>query len=264
MPMPDRIVTSAAAEDIPISPAVLEELAPTRRLRVAVPISLTPSAVYAVRDYPTGPLRGVTVALAEALAAATGLPLDLVAFRGTGEIQMTAESGRWDVAFLPADEERRALVDFGSAYHILQSTYLVPVGSRIKCVADADAPGVRITAVRDSATLRASMRAAPRATHLAVDSPDDAVAMMHGGNADAIAMGRESLLGMAPEIAGSRILDEYFLTTTTAVAVPKGRPRARALVAAFVEEAKASGLVRRVFDRFGLVSALVAPPGAAP
>jgi polar amino acid transport system substrate-binding protein len=265
MPMLERTVTSAAAmDDMPTEPDVLAELAPTGRLRVAVAVGRTPSAVYAVRDYPTGPLRGVTVTLAEALAAATGLPLDLVVFRGTGEIQMTAASGRWDVAFLPADEERRAMVDFGSAYHILQSTYLVPVGSRIKCVADADAPGVRITAARDSATLRASMRAAPHATHLAVDSPDDAIAMMHGGNADVIAMGREVLLGVAPEIAGSRILDEYFLTTTTAVAVPKGRPRARALVAAFVEEAKASGLVRGAFDRFGLVSAVVAPPGVAP
>lgn len=264
MPMPDRTVTSAAAEDIPVGPGVLEELAPTGRLRVAIATGPLPSAVYAARDYPTGPLRGITVTLAEALAAATGLPLDLVMFRGTGEIQMTAARGRWDVAFLPADEERRALVDFGSAYHILQSTYLVPAGSRIKCVADADVPGVRITAARDSATLRASMRAAPRATHLAVDSADDAVAMMHSGNADAIAMGRESLLGMAQEIAGSRILDEFFLITTTAVAVPKGRPRARAYLAAFIEEAKTSGLVRRTFDLLGLTSALVAPPDAAP
>lgn len=264
MPMPDRTVTSAAVDDVPVGPDVLEELAPTGRLRVAIATGLLPSAVYAVRDYPTGPLRGITVTLAEALAAATGLPLDLVAFRGTGEIQMTAERGRWDVAFLPADEERRALVDFGSAYHILQSTYLVPAGSRIKCLADADMPGVRITAARDSATLRASMRAAPRATHLAVDSADDAVVMMHSGNADAIAMGRESLLGMAQEIAGSRVLDEFFLITTTAVAVPKGRPRALAFLAAFIEEAKASGLVRRAFDRLGLTSALVAPPGATP
>lgn len=259
--MPMSIETASAE---PAAAGVPGELAPTGRLRVAVAVGPTASAVYAIRDYPGGPLRGVTVTLAEALAAATGLPLDLVAFRSSGEIQAAAASGLWDVSFLPADDERRRLVDFGAAYHILQSTYLVPAGSHIHRVADADAAGVRITGVRDSASLRASQRAAPRATHLAVETPEDVVAMMHGGNADAIAMGREALAGLAPQIEGSQILAEVFLTTCTAVAVPKGRPRALACVAGFVEDAKACGLVRRAFDRLGLADVMVAPPGRVP
>jgi polar amino acid transport system substrate-binding protein len=235
------------------------ELAPTGALRVAIAIGPTPSAVYAVRDAPGGTVRGVTVTLAEALAAETGLPLELVLFRNTGEIQASAASDRWDVAFLPADEERRRLVDFGTAYHVLQSSYLVPAGSPIRCLADADMPGVRITAVRASVTLRASMRASPRALHLPVDTHEDAVAMMHGGNADAIAMGRESLVRLAPLVEGSDILDESFFTTSTAVVIPKGRPAALAYVAAFLEQAKADGLVRRAFDRMGLTDALVPP-----
>lgn len=228
---------------------------------MAIAVGPAPSAVYAVRSGTTGDLAGVPVALAETLAAATGLPLEIIPFHSSGAIQATAASDLWDVSFLPVDEERRWLVDFGAAYHILQSTYLVPAGSPIHGLADADAPGVRIVGVRNSATLRASLRASPRASHVPVETPEDAVAMMHGGVADAIAMGRESLSGLLAQIEGARILSGSFLTTTTAVVLPKGRPAALAWVTALVEAAKATGVVQRAFERVGLASARVPPPG---
>jgi polar amino acid transport system substrate-binding protein len=43
--------------------------------------------------------------------------------------------------------------------------------------------------------------------------------------------------------------------------VPKGKPAALAYVSAFIEEAKASGLVRKAFDEMGLKASQVAPPG---
>jgi polar amino acid transport system substrate-binding protein len=43
------------------------------------------------------------------------------------------------------------------------------------------------------------------------------------------------------------------------VALPKGKPDALAYVTAFIEEAKASGLVRQAFDEMGLKSSQVAP-----
>jgi hypothetical protein len=43
--------------------------------------------------------------------------------------------------------------------------------------------------------------------------------------------------------------------------VPKGRPAALAYVSAFVEEAKASGLVCRRLDSVGLTNEQVAPAG---
>ncbi len=87
---------------------------------------------------------------------------------------------------------------------------------------------------------------------------------MRAGKADAIALSRASLAGVAAKIPGSRILDGGFLNSTTAIAVPKGRSAALAYVSAFVEEAKASGLVRRAFDSVGLTNAQVAPAGMKP
>jgi polar amino acid transport system substrate-binding protein len=51
------------------------------------------------------------------------------------------------------------------------------------------------------------------------------------------------------------------MNSTTSVAVPKGKPAALAYVSAFIEEAKASGLVRQAFDEMGLKSSQVAPAG---
>jgi hypothetical protein len=48
---------------------------------------------------------------------------------------------------------------------------------------------------------------------------------MKAGHIDCIALSRESLSGLAPKIPGSRILDGGFLNSSTAVAVPKGKPK---------------------------------------
>ena len=61
--------------------------------------------------------------------------------------------------------------------------------------------------------------------------------------------------------AGIADADDAFLNSTTAVCVPKGRPLALGLRGEFIEEAKASGLVRKSVDEMGLTSSIVAPSG---
>jgi polar amino acid transport system substrate-binding protein len=60
------------------------------------------------------------------------------------------------------------------------------------------------------------------------------------------------------------VLDGGFLNSVTAVAVPLNKLVARAYVSEFVEDAKASGLVRRGLDSAGLTTAQVAPAGMKP
>jgi polar amino acid transport system substrate-binding protein len=246
------------------SSAARAELAPTGKLRVAIAVGPTPSGIYALKDEATGGYRGVTIDLSTELAKKLDVPIEYVPYRGSGEIQAAAAAGVWDVTFMPVDDERKKVLDFGSPYHLLQSTYLVAAGSPIRTIADANRATVRIVGVQDTATFRASNRASPNATHTAVAGPADAIEAMLAGKADAIALSRASLGGVAARIPGSRILDGGFLNATTAIAVPKGRPAALAYVSAFVEEAKASGLVRRGFDSVGLTNEQVAPAGMKP
>jgi polar amino acid transport system substrate-binding protein len=242
--------------------AVRKELVSTGKLRVAIACGPAPSALYSIEE--GGKRRGVTIELGTALAKKLGVTAEFVPYLGSGEIQASAATGVWDVSFMPVDEERKKFVDFGNAYHVLQSTYLVAPGSTIKTVAEANAAGVRIAGVKDTATFRASNKASPNATHISVAGVDAAIALMLEGKADAIPLSRESLTGIATKIPGSRVLDGGFLNSTTAIAVPKGKPAALAFVSAFIEEAKASGLVRKAMDDMGLKTSVVAAAGAKP
>jgi polar amino acid transport system substrate-binding protein len=250
----------AAADD----GAAVKELTPTGKLRVAIAVGPATSALYTVKGDTPGSYHGVTVTLATALAKKLNVPLEFVPYLGTGEIQGSAASGVWDVSFMPVDETRKKFVDFGAPYHLLQSTYLIAPGSDVKTVADANRAGVRIAGVAGTATFRASNSASANATHITVNGVDEAVELMKAGKADAIALSRESLTGLRDKIPGSHLLDGGFLNSTTAVAVPKNHPEALAYVTAFVEDAKASGLVRKAFDEVGMKTSQVAPAGMKP
>ena len=221
--------TNAAADDS----AALKELAPTGKLRAAIAWAPAPSALYALKEETTGKYRGVTIDLSTELAKKLAVPLELVPYMASGEIQNSAAAGVWDVTFMPVDEERKKFVDFGSAY-------------------------------KDTATFRASNRASPNATHIALAGVDEAVTRMKAGDCDVIPLSRESLTGIATSIPGSRILDGGILNSMTAVAVPKNKPAALAYASAFIEEAKASGLVRRGLDNVGLKASQIAPAGMKP
>ena len=242
--------------------AVLAQLAPTGKLRIAVAIAPAPSAQFAVRDGDA--IKGVAVTLGRALAEKLGVPADVLPHNGSGEIQNSAADNKWDVAFLPVDAERKKFVDFGNAYHLLQSTFLVAPGSTIASVAEANAKGVAIGGVANTATFRAAIKATPQATHVEFAKVDLAAQAMLEGHIQAIALSRESLAGLMTKIPGSRVLDDAFLNSSTAVCVPKGRPAALAYVSEFMEEAKASGLVRKALDAMGLTSSQIAPAGMKP
>ncbi len=242
--------------------AVLQQLAPTGKLRVAIAVAPTPSAQFAIKD--GADFKGVAVMLGIALAKKLGVEAQIISHQASGEIQNSAADNKWDVAFLPVDEERKKFVDFGNAYHLLQSTFLVAPGSKLQSVQDADAAGIGIGGVANTATFRAATKSTPKATHIEFAKVDAATAAMNEGKIEAIALSRESLSGLAAKIPGSRILPDAFLNSSTAVCVPKGKPAALAYVSTFIEEAKASGLVRNALDEMGLKSSIVAPAGMKP
>jgi len=57
---------------------------------------------------------------------------------------------------------------------------------------------------------------------------------------------------MAKKIPGTRVLDETFKQTVTAVAVPPNRPLALAFVTKFMTEATTNGTLRKAYDNNGL------------
>ena len=123
--------------------APMSELAPTGKLRVGVAVGPTPGAGNVARDAATGGFRGVAVDLGTELGQRLAIPVEFVPYPNSGALTDAAAKGAWDVAFIPVDDERKKLVDFGAAHLVLQSTFLVGPGSAIRTLADVDKPGVR-------------------------------------------------------------------------------------------------------------------------
>ena len=112
----------------PMSSA-LAAVAPSGTLRCGVVVAPAASAFFAIEQ--DGVPRGVTVDLFAALGQALNAPVELVLFPNSGELTEATATGEIDVAFMPQDAERAKKVDFGPPYILIESTFLVPAGSRL-------------------------------------------------------------------------------------------------------------------------------------
>lgn len=234
------------------------ELAPTGSLRVGLVEAPSAGLVFISRST-AGKPEGVTADLSAAFARTRGLPLAFTVFPNSGAAASALQAGAIDMSFMPVDATRRQVLDFGPAYYDLESTYLVSGASGITDVAQVDRSGVRVIAIDGTTTIRASARTLTQTKPVAVPSVAVAVERMRSGQADALALSRDTLQPIVPQVPGSRIVTGGFQQTQVAVALPKGRPAALQGVTEWLDDAKHSGLVRRIFDAHGFGSVPVAP-----
>jgi len=236
----------------------VKELIPTGKLRAGVVFAPAASAFFVVKDA-NGEPHGVTVDLAGELAKKLGVPVEFMLAANSGLVTDATESGAIDVGFMPMDEERKKRVDFGPAYFMIESTYLATAASGIKTVAEVDRPDVRVVGIANTTTIRAAARSLKNTAISAAPSVEEAMALLRAGKVDAFALSRDSLPPLAAQLPGSCIVDGGFQQTAIAIAVPKNRPNALAYVTAFLQQAKASGSVRRALDKAGFPNEPVAP-----
>ena len=221
-----------------------------RQLRIGIVYAPEPSAFFVRRDA-AGKASGVTVDLANELSRSLGRPVEFFLAPNSGEVTDALAAGRIDAAFMPVDDERRKRVDFGPAYAVGENTYLVSGASGIRTIAEVDRAGVRVIGISGTTTIRTATRVLRNTVPRAVASVDESLAMLRDGRADAFALTHDTLASLAPRVPGSRILEGSFNRIFTSIAVQKNRPAGLAFVTRWMDEAKASGVVRRVFDKQG-------------
>lgn len=236
---------------------MIDQLAPTGRLRAGVVVAPAPSVFFAVEE--GGKPKGVTVDLLGLFAEQMKLPLDLLAFPNSGEVTEAVAKGECDAAFMPRDAERAKKVEFGPAYYIIESTFLVPARSKVRTLAEANFPGARAIVIASTTTGRAAARFLTQGSVEEVRSVDEMTAMAKAGSADLFALSRDAFDTLLPAMPGARVLDGGFQQTGICCAVPKGRTGALELFGKFVEAAKTDGVVRKALDMHGFKNAEVAP-----
>lgn len=254
--VPVALLAGCAAVPPGPAPAAKAELAPTGTLRVAV---FTGNPVIGSKDAASGELRGTTVLLGKELAGGAGVAVQFIEYTAVAKMVEDAKAGAWDVAVVAFDPARRGVIDFAPPHVVVDLTYLVKPGSDIRSVAEVDRPGVRIAAARGAATTLYLERTLKQAKVTPAENEPAAFALIRDGKVEAYAQNRYMLLGIAAALPGARVLEDRFSAAEMCIVLPKGRPAALGYVAAFVEQAKASGDVARAIEQSGLRGVTVAP-----
>jgi polar amino acid transport system substrate-binding protein len=232
------------------------DLIQAARLRVGIGLG-TPAL--AIKNPTTGEIRGPAVELGRALAARVGIDFVAIEYPRPGAVIEGAGTNAWDVAFLAIDADRAKQADFSRPYMQTDFSYLVPAGSSIHKVADADQPGVRIAVPRGDASDLELTRVLKRAELVRTDTHAAAFELVRVGTAHARAAPRPVLLADSAKLPGSRVLDDGYAAVSFAALVPKGQTGRLAYINEFIDEAKASGLIKRTIEMAGLQGVQVAP-----
>ena len=236
----------------------MKELVPTGKLRFGVAFAPKMSALFVIKQADGTP-RGITADLGRALAKKLGVPVEFLIAPNTGVLTDALANAEIDVAFMPVDDERKKRLDFGPAYCLVESTYMVMPRVRHQKLG-------RGGPFRRPRGRRCQHHDDPRRrTHLE-EHPADRGDVDRRRNHHAARWQGRCLRARPRLVAGlrrdvSRLVHcrRRLPADRDAIAVPKGRPAALANVTEFMREAKASGAVRRAMDRAGMSDLAVAP-----
>jgi polar amino acid transport system substrate-binding protein len=143
-------------------------------------------------------------------------------------------------------------MSFGPIYEVADATYIVKAGSTATNFQTLDQPGIKVAAVNGTTTMRGAVAHLKNAKVTGYQTYDEIFGLLKGGEVDAFALSRDQLTAMSKKIPGTRVLDETFKQTVTAVAVPLNHPLAAAFAAKFMTDATSNGTLRKVYDNNGL------------
>ncbi|MFM0045227.1 ABC transporter substrate-binding protein [Paraburkholderia sediminicola] len=234
----------------------LSQLTPHGVLRVG--INLGNFLLVSGRD-PFGSPQGVAPDLAREIAVCLDAPLEYVLFSSPRELADAAESSVWDICLIGAEPTRAQSILFTSAYVEIDATYLVPSGSRLRSIEEVDQSGVRIAVAAGSAYDLWLTRHIQHAELIRTDTLDASYACFVEQKLEVLAGLKPRLLSDAKELPGARVLDGRFTAIQQAIGTPRCNEAGAAFLCAFVEEAKASGLIARLIKRHDVRGLSIAP-----
>lgn len=245
---------------MPVSADLLSTLAPTGRIRAAIN---TGNPILARLGADGGP-QGVSVDLAHRLADHLGVALDLVVFDAAGKSVDAVTREEADFGFFAVDPVRGAGIAFSAPYVLIEGSYLVRDDSPLTDNAQVDQAAHTVVVGNGSAYDLHLSRALRHAQIVRAPTSPAVVDTFIATGADVAAGVRQQLQADAAQRTGLRLLPGRFMVIQQAMGVPKGRgDAAQQALAAFVEEAKASGFIAQALQRHGIEGASVAPAARA-
>jgi polar amino acid transport system substrate-binding protein len=234
---------------------LVRRLAPSGILRAGINLS---NFLLVSAWTPDGGPAGVSPDLARALAEGLGLGVRYVTYASPSSLADAVGRDEWDVALIGAEPQRAEAIAFTPAYAEIEATYLVPPGSPLTSIADVDRPGVRIAVTEGTAFGLWLDRNIRHAELVPAATMDETLQLFLRDGADTLAGLRARLVTDARSLPGSRMLDGRFMTVQQAIGIPRQHAAIVPYLAAFVDHARASGLVAELIRRHGVSDLSVA------
>ncbi len=173
------------------------------------------------------------------------------------------KAGTADIGFVAYEATRLGTVEFSQPYMLVQQSFLVLDASPIRGIADIDQAGRTVAGTRNDSITLCMKRTLHRAS--VVELPNDPAqlgAALTGGSIDAFGANRQRLTTLMRATPGTRLLSDDLFSVPQNVVVPKGRPAARAVVDAVIDDLRQSGQLQAAINRSGAIGVTVAPKGA--
>jgi len=235
---------------------VAEEIAPSGTLRVG----LNMANFLLVRAGSVGnePI-GIAPSMAKEVASRLHLAIEFLPFATPGELAEQASMNVWDMALLAVEPARAQVIDFTHAYLEIESSYLVPPGSKLMSLSDVDQQGVKISVMERSAYDLYLSRTIKHAELVHSASMDESFEKFVKMKLDALAGLKPRLIQEEMKLLGSKILEGRFTAVQQAIGVPRGKSLAIGFIDDFVKKSIASGLVKQIIDFHQIKGVSVAP-----
>lgn len=232
---------------------VKRQLAPNGVLRAGINLS---NFLLVSDQSSNGDPIGVSTDIARGVADKLGVELELITYKGPGDVADAILRDEWDIANIAAEPERAKTIAFSNAYCEIQATYLLPASSSIKSITEVDKPGNRISVKERAAYDLWLTDNLKHATLIRSASMDESVRVFTEQSLDVLAGLRPRLIEDQKQIPGSVLLDESFTAIQQSIGCKPEFPEALEFLQSFVQESISSGWVASLIEKHNVVGRL--------
>lgn len=198
---------------------------------------------------PDGSPGGITVELANKLAAESQREARFVAWPTAGQVVDAALQDQWDIAFLAIDPAREDKLRFTPPYVTIESSAMVKKESEIRSVQEMDREGVVINVGKGAAYELYLIRTLKHATMRQYATSQEAIQAFIHGEGDMAAGIRQPLEQAAQENPALRVLPDSFSQIRQAICVPRNAPQHYEFIcrclSSWIADGTIAGMVKR-------------------
>jgi polar amino acid transport system substrate-binding protein len=224
-------------------------LCPTGKLRAA----LIASNPVLVSRGPDGTLGGVSVAVARALAAHVGVPVELKPYDNPARYNESLATDDWDIGLAARDPSRAEHLAFSVTFMEVDNGYVARPGAAPTTAEEVDRAGVRIAVAQGSAPHTVLRRLIKNAEIVPVPGGfEPAREMLATGKADVYAENLHLAHRIADALPASRVLPGRFNVVQMAIGVRKRGAAALPIVDELVNRMRSDGTVQKAIEEAGL------------